>query len=332
MAKSPREPIPSIYRAKFRFEGPEIARCWERFLRDRRCLSARTRIIEHYAPFVRLHASRLLAGNPDFFGRDLNVLLSDGMLALLYYLEKTDVPLAPAFRAYQIKRRVIWQIWKSATERMYGGRKSMKKAGILRRERAQLTQQLGRVPTPEEMTDAIARLIDNPEISIGQDERTRLALQLGRAPTPEETRGALRHLADNPAIYFGRINTVSLTRDDGSGQEPAAKSRDVAEPIIDRETVKLALKGLRGDDRKIVRLLLSGYGPKEIGQKMGFANERGIRRRLNGVLWELRRRADLAAHLGVEPWTGDVPLRGHSGRSQRDLCGITAVPPAKRVG
>jgi DNA-directed RNA polymerase specialized sigma24 family protein len=66
------------------------------------------------------------------------------------------------------------------------------------------------------------------------------------------------------------------------------------------EAMKLAMKGMQAQDRKLFKLVMKGVDQAEIARRLGVSRQR-IGQRLNGVLWELRSRADLAEYLGVKP-------------------------------
>jgi hypothetical protein len=64
--------------------------------------------------------------------------------------------------------------------------------------------------------------------------------------------------------------------------------------------MKLAMKGLSGIDRQIFRRVLEGTSASEIGRRLGVSPSTACKR-VNGLLWTLRKRTDLAAYLDVDP-------------------------------
>jgi hypothetical protein len=110
---------------------------------------------------------------------------------------------------------------------------------------------------------------------------------------------ALRSLIGNPDLHVdGEPAEQPLGRHDELRVDDTAARPDQA--LLDREVMRLAEKRLGAQDRKILRMVMDGAGPAQVAAALD-VNKFSAIRRINGVLWETRRRADLAEYVGVEP-------------------------------
>jgi hypothetical protein len=60
------------------------------------------------------------------------------------------------------------------------------------------------------------------------------------------------------------------------------------------------MKGLDSADRRLLKAILRGESSAAVGEMLGLRTP-DAKRRMNGLVWELQRRAELAQALGVEP-------------------------------
>lgn len=143
----------------------------------------------------------------------------------------------------------------------------------------------------------------------GRRFRRTFLLEHGRYPTRDESRCFLRSIITNPALQVGDVPDVLSASQhgvDGELADVAAVPVDLAAPLLSRETLRLASRGLNADARAILRLILRHEGGGQGDAMRAVAarfklDRKQAHRRILGVLWELRTRADLAEHLECEP-------------------------------
>jgi hypothetical protein len=167
----------------------------------------------------------------------------------------------------------------------------MERMPVIERERATLTQELGRVPDRFEMAERIAQTIRNPHLYVD-------------APN-------FRFFGEDKA---GRREATTVIDE----KFPAPDQRAISD-----EALRLAMKHLDRGQRKLLRMVLGGKGTPEIAKALG-TSQSAAYHRVNGLLWELRRRGDLAAALGVQAWAGEVPRYA----DRRTKVMIRSMPPA----
>jgi DNA-directed RNA polymerase specialized sigma subunit len=177
--------------------------------------------------------------------------------------------------------------------RRWGGRRGSKRASVIRKVRGALTAELGRTPVESEMLGRLRGLVTNPNFYIGDE-----AKMLPMSDFSRKQNAAARNISEDATPAVQRV--------------------------MDADTIRLASKGLNRLDRKILKMLLAGESHSDIARQLGIGNST-VRDRANGLLWEARCRADLAAHLGVEPAT--MPAKDRQSR----LPLITKQPPAGRA-
>jgi hypothetical protein len=135
----------------------------------------------------------------------------------------------------------------------------------------------------------------------------------------------------NPNIQVGEQRTmIAITDIDDVLNVKRAMRETVDRPdsshrrIMDREVIRLALKGLTGQDREMLKLAIEGEGPTAIGKRFGLTRKVAAKR-INGLLWEARCRADLAEYLGVEP---EPAVKRHP---HGDAVSVGSLPAARRA-
>jgi RNA polymerase sigma factor (sigma-70 family) len=232
--------------------------------------AGRDGLVCHYLPLVvavSLHTLYRWRSRP---APTLEEMVSDGTLGLIGAVER--FPLirssgeASHFRAY-CNGAIRTHIYRERTRRRWGGQASPRGA-LDRRIRRRLVRTLGRMPTPAEFETELARLVTNPDFHVGE-------------------RALMFAASDRKAV----ARAMAGAEDDG---------REVGTEAIDRETMRLAMKGLDKSERELLKLVLDGHGRREIARRLGVCPDTADRR-MRGVLWQSRARADLAAYLGVEP-------------------------------
>jgi hypothetical protein len=160
--------------------------------------------------------------------------------------------------------------------------------------------------------------------------RRRFVRKHGRVPTADEREAFISTLINNPNIEVKvprKINFSALDQGDSTRARTYADpcAADPSMPVVNRETMRLALKGLSPVDQTILKMLLDGEAPIEISKTVRLTKATMLKR-LNGVLWEARCRADLAAYLDVEP-EQNLPMAVRGLRPS-----IEKFPPARLVG
>ena len=171
-----------------------------------------------------------------------------------------------------------------------------------------------------------------------RDNRTMLQIrsiflkQHGRMPTGVELRSALNQMIDNGQIEkeFTRVKMIpaSVADEDGVNLLAQLGADGHVGPLyetVNRETMKIALRGLKGVDRIIFKCAIEGMTASQITSRTGL-HRSTIDKRVNGLLWAARCRTDLAAHLGTEAATS-IPVNA-SGKP----VAISKAPPARKVG
>jgi DNA-directed RNA polymerase specialized sigma subunit len=229
---------------------------------------------------------------------ELDELISDGCLGVMRIISKFgDLPLDRF-------RRMIFGAIKIAfsagvAERMWAGGKKLdaRDNRTMLQIRSMFLKQHGRMPTGEEIRAALNQMIDNGQI---EKEFTRANMIPASVAADEDGVDLLAQLGAD-----GHVGPVYET--------------------ISRETMKIALRGLKGTDRTIFKCAIEGMNPREIGERVNL-NTATVYKRVNGLLWAARCRADLAAHLGAEAATS-IPLNAYGRPVQ-----ISQVPPARKVG
>lgn len=269
-------------------DAPETIALWHRWLKLRREADFQA-LAEHYTPLITILVTCLKRAKPAMFADDFNDLRQDGIVFMLDILRRTKsyFPGTPVL----IMRWVRKDLYQCVRARSWGGARESKRLAIIASERAAMVQELERVPTPQEMADRLRGVFTNPN----------LHLQFSDA------------LAGSAGVNFSVTTKRVRCHSDPWGE------------VIQNECRRLALKGLSGVDRKIVKLVMDGHSPAEIGRRIGLKGSY-LMRRINGVLWELRCRADLADLLGVE--AAEEMRLDASG----DPSAIATAPPARRVG
>jgi RNA polymerase sigma factor (sigma-70 family) len=276
---------------------PAIADAWGRYLADQNQADFQF-LIDSYLPVVWYQARHVKRLNPGIFSEPLEDYVSDGVLGLMQAIRRIKAfshPLTFVIVRNTIKR----SIWNESTARTWAGRKRTESIRTIQKIRSELTAKHGRLPSREELTARLAEKVKNPQIYF-------YYLDEGVASMV-------------PRSQMEKSDGRKLMRDKDHSQ-PAPD-----EKVMHEETVKLALKGLGKQDRQILRMVLAGKSGVAIAEALGLTKA-VVAKRLNGVLWEARCRADLAEHLGVEP--AETPVKDN----YRRFAAVGNMPPARLVG
>jgi DNA-directed RNA polymerase specialized sigma subunit len=221
---------------------------------------------------------------------DLDDLISDGQVALVmavdYGAGKQGFTV-DRLRNYAA-RAIRNSFWLGRACRTWGGFKRSESQLLLVRFRKSHLREHGRYPTRDEVDAHLATLVTNPNIEVHRRSMVNTSPRTLRA-------------------------MIDRTR---------ATSPAVDRQLLDRETIRLAMKSLKGVDRTLFKLALDGESLGEIARELGIARQ-AVQRRVNGLLWSSRCRADLAEHLDVQP--DAAPARNAYGQ----LRGIQGQPPAR---
>jgi DNA-directed RNA polymerase specialized sigma subunit len=294
-AAKPFDLVPAALRADFRPDTAETVELWRRHQLDGDAAAFRG-LVEHYSYVAWINAVVLKARRPEFYIDPIGDLVSDGHLALVLLVRRFAYrSLSDRFMFLAMaKTHVRGRIRGETLARHWIDKRLATPQNAVAECRADLVKDLGRLPTRRELSVALGCLIDNPALE-------------GEAAAPPPPGLAPRHRA-----HAGLVNART-------NPEPAV---DV--PALTREAMTLALRGLDARDAKTLRLLLTGHSAREVARSMGLENS-GFAQRVNGLLWELRSRADLASSLGVEPTPR--PAGG-----LKSLPRVSSLPPARKVG
>jgi RNA polymerase sigma-B factor len=294
--RAPLEHTPRALRRSMPTDTPATAELWRRYLasRDQAAFQA---LCEHYAPLAFIRASMSKRSRPAFYREPLEDLLSDGLLGLVRAIQTCEY----YGSAFEFRCFALGKIRSTIRDEVFTrsrGKRFHDKRNVVERARAELTREHGRSPTRAELVERLSTVFTNPNIQIGEVERG------GVGPLGESAGGV---------------------------GDPSAS--DPADRLLGAEAVRLAMKGLKGEDRKILRLILAGQCAEDIAKVLGLSLS-STRARINGALWECRCRADLAAYLDVEPAQKPTrPPRDNGKKYERAwaLPAISALGPARRV-
>jgi RNA polymerase sigma factor (sigma-70 family) len=279
---------PAVLRRRMPEGGGDSAKLWDDF-RDTGNPAARQALIEYYAPLAMLNAAIQKRRWPALYTEPLEEIQSDGLLGLIKAIDAKPYHGSMQVRDYlagiirrTIRREKILRSWM--------GRRLQERQSVIERMRGELLGELGRMPTPGEMTERLAGLITNPDLRVCEQKRMHDASQT------KFLRNTLVRHADT--------------------REPRPERR-----AMEREVMELAAHKLCAADRSVLKMILRGKGLAAIGREIGICKSAAADR-VNGLLWTLRCRADLAMVLDVEP-AADVP------KSQGHTRAISCFPPAR---
>lgn len=269
----PRPPLPAIFADRFDFDDERSRRpLWQRFQATGDVAAFHALVIA-YLPLLTCAVRGLKRRRPEFYIDDIEELLSDGVLALITEIRRSDVPGGAVFN-FCVLRGVRKAVRIETTRRHFAGSRIRAHTdSVLASIRADLTQSHGRIPTPEEMTEALRPLITNPHIAIGNETRS----------------------------------TWSLRGSERAGQ------RSVPELVMDAEFMRVVRAVMGEQDRVIIEMVLRGENNLEIARAIGLdgSSAVAVRNRINGALWAARSNVRLAAYLGIEPHPPVAGHRGH---------------------
>jgi DNA-directed RNA polymerase specialized sigma subunit len=229
--------------------------------------------------------------------------VSDGLLGMIQQIQLAE-SFAEFYTFSTIRRAVRRAIWNEMRARSWSGRRRAEQLQTVQRIRGELTRELGRVPDKNEIIVRLADQVTNPNIYIPAIEDVGTVMnnpsQWDRRTRSGEIEHAMKNIADH-------------------------KSGLPIDAVLGGEAMRVAMKRMKGVDRKIFRLLLAGHEQSVIADKVGLSRTT-VHQRLNGLLWTARCNAELAAYLGVEP---DPALPARS--ANRHYPAFKAEP-ARRVG
>jgi DNA-directed RNA polymerase specialized sigma subunit len=282
-------PLPRVFTTGAARE-PDAAEPWRRYLADRGDADAFQRLCIHYAPIALIAALQIWRARREQFFEPFEELVSDAMFGIIRAITsaKGYHPATGRRRLYDEARRAIRR---EKLARSWAPRRVVERKGTIERVRAEFIAEHYRPPSHAELTERLAGLITNPAVQIGD-----LAVMIPAS----QTSGAARALG-------------------------SLREREDAPPrrAQDRELMELAKRKLCAEDRKILLWVLQGFSDLGIARRLNIHHSTATKR-VRGILWELRARADLAAYLGVEPAT-EVP------RTHDRPLPISSVPPARRI-
>jgi RNA polymerase sigma factor (sigma-70 family) len=253
-------------------EGATAAGLWARFRKSRSDVD-RNALFSYYASYLFRVAVWLKRRRPAMFPAPLEELISDGTDGLLRAIEEFRPASGRSFKSLAmtaIRRR----LWREAILQRFVNTHVFRDVCLVAALRESLTQRLGYVPTEEELAGELAGQITNKHFfRRGDGHRHAAWSQLGRDESA-------------PSIV------------DYREQSPD-------QPSLDREALRVAMRSMDARDRKMFRAWLLGETLQTIGTRFGISRER-VRQRLNGCLWEARRRADVADYLEATPAERDL--------------------------
>jgi DNA-directed RNA polymerase specialized sigma subunit len=274
------------------------AELWDRYTSDGD-VSAFQGLMKFYAPLAFICACQLKRRRPDFYVDELDDLVSDGLLGLAFAIRRmlsgTAQYLMPGPDFYmRADTSIKATIRNQVKTRTWAGKGRSDRLELIGRLQSELIQEHGRLPTREELRSRLAEHLTNPNIQVGDVD---------------------------PAAMMP-LSAAAYRVADTSAQRP-----DV--PALQSETIRLAFKGLKGEDRKILRIVLNGGTRRDVAAALGISPG-SAEQRVNGLLWELRCRPDLAAHLDVEASAKPAP-KFLSGKTKY-LPRVSQAGPARKIG
>jgi RNA polymerase sigma factor (sigma-70 family) len=283
-------PLPAAYVRSLPRIDPRAQSLWKLWDADR-SIPNRNALAEHYLPLVFMVAKNM-ANHIEIYARaPLGELVSDGTLGLLgginaHQPHSFQVTRTRGYLAAHIRGRIR----KERADRSWAKRAEGDRQTVVERVRENLTQRLGRLPTPEQMTAAIAGLVTNPALRLGDPVKMVFT---------SEEREARRSINQAP-------DPTDFCPDEG---------------LLQRELMKMACRKLGREDRSLLRMILKGKSQRDVAKAMGVTIKTASGR-VNGLLWTLRCRVELADYLGVQP----APSIARYANGQ--IRSILGVPPA----
>lgn len=270
-----RAELPQAFRQWFTDDRQREEQLWRDYLNDPTA-AHHGALVEYFLPLVRALAVRSKWRLGDRLD-ELDVVIADGCVGLLRVIEQIAERGVGADRntwMHYIRSAVRRSFLFEHRSRTWGAGAQSEDTKLMRRFQRRFTRDYGRVPTSREQHTFIGSLITNPQIEI------------------ESLRRSMKCVPDfsaSPRPAHGQAAPCGVDR-----------------PLLDREVMKLAMKNLRGVDRTIFKMAFNGHSGSEIAAKVGLHHD-AVRTRLNGVLWEARKRADLAKYFELEPSALDRP-------------------------
>jgi DNA-directed RNA polymerase specialized sigma subunit len=157
--------------------------------------------------------------------------------------------------------------------------------------------------------------------------RRQFAWDHGRAPTKDEVTAHLATIITNPNIQVGErraqhnFSDLQNPTDEARVVDAIDNRPDPGDSSFDGESMRLALKLFKGEDRTMFKLVMEGTSQGEIGKRFKLG-EGALRRRINGLLWRARCNSELAASLGVKAEPCEIRSPANA------LASVRKLPPA----
>jgi DNA-directed RNA polymerase specialized sigma subunit len=292
--------LPKELRGRLPADDRAVDDAWHLY-RETGDVHAFQRLCEFYAPLAFAVAWHRKNRRPDVYVDDLDTLVSDGIFGLM-----------------------TWAIPAMA-----------KRWGQIANVRAMIMCQVGRMIRRQVSSRAWGGRRRGERIAIVEQVNSRFYHEHGRTPTRAELHAGLREHFTNPNICVGDIHPPEISGHSADALEVADReAKPIGHEAMSRDALRLAMKGLKGEDKRILRLVLEGRGTRFIATSLGRSNDY-TQRRINGLLWKLRCRHDLAAYLGVEPAEMPTPPQRDSGETPATafrLPAVKSIGPARKVG
>lgn len=288
--KRPRTKLSTLFTRRMPLDDAHTLLLWRAY-KERGSVDAFHQLIEHYAPMCQLNAAVMKKRVPWLFVDDLDTMTSDGVIGLMRAVEKIDDWQHPKLRFF-VSKLIRTAIYRGRLNTLWGHQRAYYAKNIIAQARERLVRENACEPTPQELAESLAGRINNPNFYTSHAQ--------------------VRSMHDSPEVRaFAR-----LVHDE--------TVRQPAEDALDAETLKIAIRRLKGDDRKYFRLAIAGKSIEDIAARFG-VKPASARARINGVLWRVRIDRRLQMHLGVE--AESAPRRTAYG----SLASIHEAPPARRI-
>lgn len=306
--------LPQAYRQPLRLHDDATAAIFNRFIAHP-TESDFNALMKLTAPLLVITAFKMNRRNPDFY-TDVEEMICEGTPALMHEVKRCEAFIPEFF--LRAAMRAIKTAIRIATYKRHGStRYRHDQRRIIERIIAHLRQQFGREPLQDELSESIAGAVGNPRFYSS----------------------------------FRSIHNVSQFEDRGDRREflnlPDEKVVEPARKMIDRETVRLAFDGLNEADRTMLEMIFDGEPLGAIRSRFRLTKHHA-RKRIDGLIWQVARRADLARYLDVEPATeqapatrvrmglaaikrGDLPALERVYRTDDELCELLAQGHSQRV-
>jgi RNA polymerase sigma factor (sigma-70 family) len=280
---------------------------------NRRChtdADALTRAVEHAKEGDRQACEEVLSSSRPmvariarrFRGQGIAVedLIQEGMVGVLHAIDRFDPAVGAHFLAYAAfyAREAISRAVAEQSRPARIPISVWKRASLMRATERELASSLGRMPTQQEVADAL-HLDANEVANINRALHHGVSFE---APLDEAGSGTLRETIADPGLADALEHLVA--------EAELAMLPDLLRAVSPRGRAILSLRyGLHGDE---------ALTPGETADRLGLSRERvrqlemeaiGRMRRAAGIQTETRRHPDSARHLRRRPEHAPVPLK-----------------------